>query len=210
MGLIIDFDLSALDRDPIFRNKKEIIKSLMTKKINAVYEKVQSEFNNAYKLKLEQMYRNAVDEFYDAYSPEQYDRDYRLYGLLDVSIENNGLDMYVEFNPKEAGFGYRNQYNKSLFGYENGLYNTVFRMGYHGGADKISKQKEDVYGSHPGTGTPYWRTGWGYHKWGNEAFSSAAPIDIFFDSVDEYLEEDYGRDLQSLWDKYSGDLAIDI
>lgn len=56
----------------------------------------------------------------------------------------------------------------------------MFKQGYHGGADKGP--------DHPSPGTPYWRTGNGFVRWGNPAVKTKSAYDSMIERIKE--EED--------------------
>ena len=84
---------------------------------------------------------------------------------------------------------YRNGY-----GGEDGLYNTVFRGGYHGGA--ASGQ------GHPKNGVPMWRYPYPiYVTWGKEAAQSVSPLSEFLRLDDEETEADASNALRRFWNE---------
>ena len=107
---------------------------------------------------LKEIVDRSIEEFYDDYDPVRYSRRYSMYSLLTVGKDANG--MYGEFDPSVM------TYRPGKKNYPaDGLYNQVFRKGWHGGAAGGE--------GHPDPGNPYWRyPSPYYHTW----WSDAAPV----------------------------------
>lgn len=154
--------------------------------------------------KLKKMFEEAVDRFYADYTPgsfwdvkddnggHAYDRNYSLYDIykLEITQANNNPDMqsfYEEFDNEEMT-PFRSGYNG-----EDGLFETVFIRGWHGGATK------------GGTSNFFWRIPYPYYTmWFKSAAERAypSPYEDFTKHADEYwyggeLVEDYF----SMWSK---------
>ena len=112
-------------------------------------------------LALYDIQQDVSNEFYSSYSPIEYDRTWSLYNALDVSTNEEDITMSYEFIPEDMTT-YRSGYDG-----EDGLYDLVFRQGWHGGAKSGDK--------HPSSGTPYWRKPIPFYShWGRQA--ERAPI----------------------------------
>lgn len=163
-----------------------------------------AEFYAMYAEKLKQMFNDAIDDFYSDYpDPEFYERKKSLYKLLQIKVEKDGVTVWYE--PDEMTT-FRNGYSG-----EDGLYDQVFRKGWHGGADKIAKAKEGKYGVHPDTGTPYWRTPVPfYRRWGKKAAVAAiSPLDDMKRRIDEYQEKEMQKDFNKIYSKYLNNIKFD-
>lgn len=94
---------------------------------------------------LNNLMQDSVSEFYDAYTPHVYDREYRLYDVVQVRTDERKTDFKVvymaEFLPP---------YDVA----EEYIYDLIFLHGYHGGATS-GKTKAGV--EHPDGKTPYWK-----------------------------------------------------
>lgn len=159
-------------------------------------------FYQEFKPKAESLFITIIDAFYDEYSPEMYVREgYTLsktgglYDILKISIEPDGsLSMYFD----ETALRFRSGYAG-----EDGLYDQVFRKGWHGGADKgdwteYEKNGETykTYIPHPSTGTPYWRSaGKRFMDWSRPAQISSTPPLIAF----QVLMQDYWNREATKW-----------
>lgn len=166
----------------------DIVLERLNDETNVAVDKAYKEYGAYQRRKVEQIFRDAVLTFYDAYDPQYYtSRQYGLYELLDPSIDTDGMihigdDYLTLFNadkmhPDRSG--------------GDSLFQTVFIEGYHGGAKNISSNKSEVWGAHPSPGTPYYRRSgkvtypngvkkWHkYGKWGRPAVKTDSAYNIF-------------------------------
>lgn len=120
--------------------------------------------------------------FYADYTPRTggYVRRESLYDIPDIEL--SGLKLKIEFNPEGTSF-------RSGYDGEDGLYDQVFRKGWHGGADSGP--------GHPPSETPYWRTPIPYYRyWGSAAkIAETPPLESIREALDEYRQEQ----LPELW-----------
>lgn len=86
--------------------------------------------------------QSAIDDFYDDYTPNTYNRHGDIYNTYKVTVEIDEFEINykVDFDPKYM------QYHGGIKDY---LFNIVFEEGWHGGA--ISGN------GHPDPGTPWYR-----------------------------------------------------
>lgn len=163
--------------------------------------------------KLRQSYKETIVKFYAGYSPKFYHRSRSLYDLIQTKIGNDSLA--VDFDPSKMT-AYRSGYNG-----EDGLYDLVFREGWHGGAKhgdytRLHYGHADgfwtvLFTPHPSPGTPYYRTPYQvYTNWGEDAARSDAPLDVFKQKVAEYESDPNGAagDYYRAWDKYKDKIVI--
>lgn len=147
------------------------------------------EFGEYQQEKICDIFEDAIDEFYDAYDPAYYDRNYDMYDVLKLKTDEFGMVSsdypYTDILDPTAMQGDR------MGGVP--LFSLVFLEGWHGGARSISSSKAAAWGTHPSPGTPRYRrpgrtfNGRGrwhkYGKWGDKAFQSEAPLWIFSDNL---------------------------
>ena len=86
------------------------------------------------------MFKDVVKDFYADYTPIIYDRNYGLFDLLETEVTSEQLS--VRTNPLNMT-GYRNGYKG-----DSGLYDLVFRHGWHGGADHGARPGRPVHAGH--------------------------------------------------------------
>lgn len=156
----------------------EVIRRVVERARQAIYD---AAYNAALKAldemekDLDQIYYRVVREFYADYSPIFYRRNESLYDLLE--IENTGDYLNWGFDsdkatPFERGGG------------SDGLYEHVFRRGWHGGATGTDKNGYTV-------NVPSWRTPvpW-YSRWGAVAKQAPrSPLDAWEQEVSAYKED---------------------
>jgi len=118
--------------------------------------------------KLEEEYKKCANDFYGSYDPIYYYRMDTLLKMFRITEMDTGTGIVAwEFDDSES------------------YYNTVFKLGYHGGA--------------PHNGGYYWRKPYPwYNHWGRPAVRSASTYDMFTEKVDTLFEE-YSNKLSSLW-----------
>lgn len=154
------------------------IEEEITKRVQVAAKAAASRFFPLYKKEVEEIFKKAVDEFYNSYTPDIYDRRYSLYDVLEIQFKPP-LTLVGYFKPEVmtstgGGRGYSG---------EDGIFKKVFEEGFHGGA-------------HPGIGyrTPVyiWNT-WSDRK----VVKSASPYKKFMSYYNEAME----GSLQELWRK---------
>lgn len=138
-------------------------------------------------VEMKRIFRDVIDEFYADYTPQPdgYERHQSLYNLFQTQHftgENARLEFW--FEPSEMT-PFRSGYDG-----EDGLYDQVFRKGWHGGAGSGP--------GHPSPSTPYWRTPHPYYTmWGREAaVANVSPLDRFYEKMHEaepVFSEEFGR-----------------
>ena len=145
-----------------FLANQETIKSAVRHQIaQYVYQDVQ------------EIFKQGVDEFYNAYQPKFYKRTNSLYDAYNIYISNQGIDW-------DAGGHLMSGAHRADNGF---IYELAFNQGYHGGA----------LGSSAGV---LWRTPHplhaqrmgmpAYSQWGFAAPQSKAPSDYIWEALDEY------------------------
>lgn len=170
----------------------------MNKVSKDTVEKTYAEFGIYQRDKIRQIFNDAVGHFYAAYTPTQYERTYGLYDVLNISYDRYGRVMYDEIlDLLDPGRMHTDRKGGDLF-------QKVFMEGWHGGAENIGTS-EDIWGSHPSPGIPYYRKPgfvtfpdgtrrwhkWG--KWGRRSVRTIAPATMMYN---ELLASEYG-DLHS-------------
>lgn len=137
--------------------KNYVNKSLeaqLTELNKKVLKKAIPKFAKKFDQKLANFYELSVDKFYEGYSPLIYDRRGSLYNLLVTNYDSLKRTYDIEFDPNKIT--YSSEASASHSRGEFGLYNTVFRGGFHGGAYH--------------DGDYYWRTPHpDYYAWGRPA-----------------------------------------
>lgn len=114
--------------------------------------------------------RTSIDMYYDAYTPNTYDRNESLYKAYKIKIQRDTLIIRFssDFIPKV------HRVDKVDPDY---IYNMMFKEGWHGGALRYDL----------GVSTPYWRTpAPGFYEWGDRAVKSKAPYDIIKERFHNY------------------------
>lgn len=145
--------------------------------------------------KIHSMFDEVVQGFYSDYTPGFYDRNESLYEILQTELSEDSLS--IQFDPSKMT-PFRNGYDG-----EDGLYDQVFRRGWHGGAASGE--------GHPSPGTPYWRTPVPYYnRWGHEAaFASLSPLDELKRRVTDYENYEMQADFNRIWSVYASNIKID-
>jgi len=180
--------------------------------IPGLKEKVFSEFGEYQQKEVTRLFKEAVDQFYAAYTPTYYDRNRSLYNAL-------------EFEPDEYGIIDEQIDNDSLFGSDGlsafergggsgGLFERVFMEGFHGGATGIDWRGEIRT-------TPSYRTPYGsYYNWGKEAVHTESPHDLAMNSIRKHesvMDSEYESiatkhcaEINEKWQKKADEIAAEI
>lgn len=159
--------------------REQIVKAeeFVNKKIDESFVEYFRFANNKYK----EIFHEAVKEFYDSYSPSLYVRNHSLYELITARDGEDDLGRYISIGfDSDKTTKYRKQEINS-----DGLYDTVFKEGWHGGAKSGPK--------HPDIGTPYWRYPKPYYStWFNRKAdrSPISPFDSFVEKKEKYESEE--------------------
>lgn len=183
----MDYKKALEEYNKEFERKVEIFKKKAISAWEAEWKKTEKrifgEFGAFQKTIIRGTFKKGIAEYYDAYTPEYYDRKNGLYKILDMNMDEYGLVDYGtesggapdEFNKlynreKMPDGRYSKKKGMSYPGTE--LFEKVFMQGWHGGAESGE--------GHPNPGTPYYRTGKGYSRWGEKAEKTEAPFDILY------------------------------
>lgn len=145
--------------------------------------------------RVHEIFNSVIQDFYSSYTPEHYDRNESLYEILQTEVADDSLS--ISFEPSKMT-PFRSGYDG-----EDGLYDQVFRHGWHGGAASGE--------GHPSSGTPYWRTPVPYYnRWGHEAaIASTSPLDDMRRRVADYEKNEMQADFDRIWSVYAKNIKID-
>lgn len=135
---------------------------------------------------VKEIFHSVIKNFYEDYTPQFYERNESLYDLLQTDRTDNSLQIW--FDPTKMTTFRGDSSDGAGYSGEDGLYDQVFRKGWHGGAGSISKEKEEMWGAHPHPGTPYWRTPEPHYTyWGRPAkVSEKSPLDDMRERIFDY------------------------
>jgi hypothetical protein len=161
-------------------------KALATRILEVMKEETEKEMELAYRefgewqqLKITEIFVNAVNDFYSAYTPMFYVRTDGLYDVLDIKTDKRGVVKYDSVDDLlEPSYMHKDR---------NGgdLYNKVFVSGFHGGATGTDWRGETA-------DSPSYRTLVStrdgrlfYPRWGGYAAWSTPPYEIFDEKLTE-------------------------
>lgn len=192
---------------------QDYIDKLQNKAREAVKEAQKNTFTEFFEdvapKKIREIYNDVITKFYEDYHPTFYDRRGSLYKLLTLKSGKDYLD--IGFDPSKIS--YRNGYNG-----EDGLYTTVFREGWHGGANIEGKMLipwVSPYAKYDGDYKP-WKdfdtSGLVLGKdygWKN-AHRSIPPLLSFKQALKDYEKTEYQQDYEKIWNKYKTSIKIEM
>lgn len=170
-----------------FTRFQTLAQDVITEEFDKAYDAAEREYGPIEVEKMKDVFRQAVDSFYGAYTPIYYNRRGGLYDVLEVRLNDEGqadtesYDLIDMLNPDAL---HTDREGGSLF-------DKVFLHGWHGGATGTDRTGKSV--SVPHYRVPYER----YSRWGRRAVQSEAPASIF---RREFLEADKGE-LQDIFDE---------
>lgn len=185
MGLRISIDKNL---EKIMGNyEKEIINNIK-KEVKRITPSVENKVLDLVENKLNDFYKISVMQFYNDYSPIYYDRRYSLYNLFRTKREGKKLKYW--FEPSE--FPSRTKYIG-----DDGLYATVFKEGWHGGAMH--------------DGVMRYRTGINFSTWGKPAVQSQfSPYDMFIALKEDYEHNGFRKDYKNIWVSSLNSIGINV
>lgn len=189
------------------------MKKLQEKAKEAVHEaqkKAFSEYFTVAEKKIKTIYSETIDDFYNSYPNPFYHRRGSLYNLIQTKIADDYLSIWFE----PSLISYRNGYAG-----ENGLYDQIFRQGWHGGADVKNRGGMLVPWSYPtleynGNTSPWepeiWNSKSILSGWKPAKRAPIAPLQDFKNRLDQYQKTEYQKDYDKIWDKYKSTIKIDV
>lgn len=142
------------------------------------------------------IFNETVQDFYGSYTPMYYDRNESLYDILETSADDTSLS--IGFDPgKMTSF-------RSGYSGEDGLYDQVFRRGWHGGAGSGE--------GHPAPGKPYWRTPIPqFYNWGDEApVAAVSPLEDFKRRLADYEDSQMQSDFNKIWAIHYNNINLEM
>lgn len=192
--------------DQLIANAKEMKKDIAKTKNNA--NKVLYE---AYADDIKGLLDQAVQEFYDSYTPHSgYKRKKDLFNAYEVSVKNGYLSI-------KTGAQFMKKRHRADNDY---IYNMAFVSGWHGGAPYINDLEDSVWGvPHPNPanyyggddpidgGDLYWRTPMKpkeirYSNWYHEpAAKSFSPLERIKELLSDYEKYGYKETLDRVTEK---------
>ena len=179
--------------------------------IDRVMPKVWEDFFANADKSVRELFNETIDQFYSEYTPGYYDRTESLYELIQSETSPEYLKIWMDPDNMSS---FRNGYSG-----EDGLYDLVFRRGWHGGADKGNVTRVHLPGNdeaierstpHPESGTPYWRVPDPYYTaWGRKAYRSDSPLEVLKLKLDDYNSGNNKGDYLDAWEKHVHEIRID-
>lgn len=105
-------------------NSTEALRDYLLEHVNEIREKAVEEIFPTVRNKIKQINRDAVDQYYEAYTPQAYRRTESLYKAYRIRKKKAGFDLLVggEFIPDSHRVS--SEY----------IYDVMYKKGYHGGA----------------------------------------------------------------------------
>lgn len=186
---MVEFDIELDGLDLYERRLLREIKSATERGLKKTVDKLVGDISDA----LNKSFKHAVDDFYEdpGFKAASYKRTKSLYKLLGQSVrfdeETSEIVGTYGFDPSKMTT-FREPDDES----HNGLYDQVFRKGWHGGADKVSDDKVKYpFQVHPEPGVPYYRYPRPYYRyWGKRAVILVpSPLERFNRYIDEAMAE---------------------
>ena len=130
---------------------------------------------------IESASRFAVEDWYMSFNPDYYERTESLLNVYDIQPQIGTINVHLR-SDELGGHRASNDY----------IYEYMFILGYHGGA--ISGPE------HPAPGTPYWRTGLEFSKWGDPAPKTTSAYTL----MRKYISEKKDSIKELTWSTFLG------
>ena len=163
-------------------------------------EDIYSDYSIYYTGTLQRIFNEAMKAFYRDYIPIRYKRRESLYNILVLDIvKEMGAVSGIDIDFDNDAIAYRpNKDGGGRYSGEDGLYDLVFKKGWHGGADHAAEGKQPP---HPAPGVPYWRAGNHFERWGRRAKKAKeSPFNAFIRKYKDYVDQDMQDDFDSIMD----------
>lgn len=184
------------------------LKSRAEEAVKDAQKKAFAEYFEVADEKIRDIYKKTIYDFYASYDRSFYKprEGGSLYKLIETKVGDDYLDMWFE----ESRISYRDD------GYsgEDGLYNQVFRQGWHGGANiggnmlvpwaapPVKYDGEETPWSSRKPGTKY--------GWKQAEKAPISPLDDFKNRIDKYQKSEYQQDYEKIWNKHKGNIKISM
>ena len=166
-----------MERIQTYRVKRrDTVLQIMNEETKVAVKDTYRAFGKYYKEKLAGVFNEAVMEFYNAYYPRFYEREYGLFDILDIKTNADGMVI--------TGNDYCSLFDESAMHEDRsgneGLYDLVFVEGWHGGSTGTDAWGHTV-------DTPHYRVPYreegdadvGFYRWGRQAVRTDSPYKIF-------------------------------
>lgn len=163
------------------QSKVENYVESLQKRLNKELKKHQKQINKELLNIIDQRIHSFVEEsaimFYSSYTPVFYIRRYDLANIFQTQVTDDELKYW--FDPDVL------TYRDGVSGGELGLYDTVWRKGYHGGAN-LNGTGEYIY--------PY--------GWKAAVKSPISPLEYFLQLKTDYEDNGYMKDKTAVYQKF--------
>ena len=198
------------DQSSFYQSYMKKLQEKAKETVKEAQEKSFSEYFNVAEKKIKTIYKDTITDFYNSYPNPFYDRRGSLYELIQTKKTTDYLSIWFE----PSLISYRNGYAG-----ENGLYDQVFRQGWHGGADVRHRGKMLIPWSHPVLEYNGEKSPWEPEIWNSESILSGweraekapiSPLQDFKRRIDQYQKTEYQKDYEDIWNKYKSNIKIDI
>ena len=196
-----------------YKSYMETLQKKAKKAVSKAQEKTFEEYFEVADTKIRDIYKKTIIDFYQDYTPPRfYDRRGSLFNLIQTKRGSDYLSIW--FDPSKIS--YRNGYAG-----EDGLYETVFRQGWHGGAMvrgsmlyPIGKYEDGKPRAYDGTYKdgyykPYEDENYKY-SWTVANKAAISPLDDFKKRLDKYQKTEYQEDYEKIWNKNKSNIKIDM
>jgi len=184
------------DYESYYERYLQSVQTRVREAVNREMKNVWKEFFITADARVREIFNDVVQNFYGSYSTTAYDRNESLYDLLQTEVTDDSFSLWFEPGNMTA---FRSGYSG-----EDGLYDQVFRRGWHGGAGSGD--------GHPDNGTPYWRTPVPYFThWGRPAeIAPISPLDDMILRIEDYQQNEMQADFNSIVASHLGNLTLDF
>lgn len=187
MGLKITIDQNL---EKIMGNYEKSIINEIKEKVDKETPKIEKKVLDLVENKLNDFYKISIINFYARYTPIIYERRYSLYNLFKTRREGNSLIYWFEPSEITSRDGYAR---------EDGLYTTVFKDGWHGGA------KDENGNMRYRRPIPY------YTYWGRQAIKEMfSPYDMFIALKEDYEKHGFKNDYRNIWIRSLNNIGINV
>lgn len=182
-------------------NYVESLQKRLNKELKKHQKQINKELLNIIDKRIHSFAEKSAIMFYSSYTPVFYTRRGDLANIFQTQVTDDELKYW--FDPDIL------TYRDGVSGGEWGLYDTVWRKGYHGGANLNGTGKYKVPHTYPykkydgeGHGASPWRDKSIQYGWDAAVKSPISPLEYFLQLKTDYEDNGYMKDKTAVYQKF--------
>ncbi len=188
MGKTVVKTKIQIDRSDEFKNLQNAATNLQNIMKKAT-DQLNAKYNKRVKFNLELMVERAVDQFYESYTPNIYDRKEGLYKAAKITVNDDEWNIDTGADYMKTSYRVGNEY----------IYVNSFEKGWHGGSIDGPE--------HPEPGVPWWKL---YGEWYKRATRGPSPEELineqdpqsYIDEQELEYDKEWGKIVEPYYEQF--------